>query len=139
MRILLDTNIILDIALKRDTFYNNSVKVFKLIDNRNLFAFISATTITDIYYIAKKQTGHEKSIEFIRGLLKFAEPLSVDKEIIIGALESKINDFEDAVQSSVAIENDLDFNVSRNVKDYLGSTVKTVTPEEFISLQKDNL
>lgn len=139
MRILLDTNIILDIALKRDAFYDNSVKVFKLIDNRNLFAFISATTITDIYYIAKKQTGHEKSIEFIRGLLKFAEPLSVDKEIIIGAFESKINDFEDAVQSSVAIENDLDFNVSRNVKDYLGSTVKTVTPEEFISLQKDNL
>ncbi|MBN2394895.1 MAG: hypothetical protein JXC36_00345 [Candidatus Atribacteria bacterium] len=69
MRLLLDTNIILDIALKRDTFYKDSADVFKKIDNKTVFGFVTATTITDIYYIAKKDKGHSLAIEFISNLI----------------------------------------------------------------------
>ena len=51
MRILLDTNIILDIALKRDVHFSDSSGVFKKIDNKLIYGFVTATTITDIYYI----------------------------------------------------------------------------------------
>lgn len=55
MRLLFDTNIILDIALKRDPFYKDSAELLKLIDTEKITGFITATTITDIYYIAKKR------------------------------------------------------------------------------------
>jgi len=70
MRLLLDTNIILDIALKRDPFYADYAEVFKKIDNKTIFGFFTATTITDIYHIAKKVKGLSIAIEFISNLIK---------------------------------------------------------------------
>ena len=69
-RLLFDTNIILDIALKREPHYNDSVAVFLQSDNKSVFGFVTASTITDIYYIAKKEKGHATLIDFIADLIK---------------------------------------------------------------------
>ncbi len=62
---LFDTNIILDIALKRYPFFKDAFKLFELIDKNIITGNITATTITDIYYISKKEKGHNKSINFM--------------------------------------------------------------------------
>ena len=62
MRLLFDTNIILDIALMRIPHYQDSASIFSLIDNKKIVGLITATTITDIYYIAKKEKGYTISI-----------------------------------------------------------------------------
>ena len=90
---LLDTNIILDIALKREPFYTDSAGIFKKIDNKTIFGFVTATTITDIYYIAKKDKGHSIAIEFISNLIKFVDLIGIDKEVIIEALSTNLTDF----------------------------------------------
>jgi len=64
MKILLDTNIILDIALKREPFYAVSSTLLITLVDKNEQIFVTATSITDIYYIAKKDTGHLMAIEF---------------------------------------------------------------------------
>lgn len=63
-RILLDTNIILDIALKREPHFELSSKIFELFDKKHIIGHITATTVTDIYYISRKEKGNEIAFEF---------------------------------------------------------------------------
>ena len=66
MRVLIDTNIILDVMLKRQPFYENGAKILKLSTNENMQEFVSASAITDIYYIVYKNL---KNKEMVRELL----------------------------------------------------------------------
>lgn len=134
MLILLDTNIILDIALKRMPFYSDSASVFKKIDSQSITAFITATTITDIYYIAKKEKGHSIAITFITDLLQYIDLIGIDKKIIIEALSSAIIDFEDAIQSISSSYFGIDYITTRNTKDYQNSSVKAISPNDFLKL-----
>ncbi len=134
MRLLLDTNIILDIALKREKFYDDSAFVFQKIDNQNNYGFITATTVTDIYYIAKKDKGHQEAINFINDLIQIVDILGIDKEIILESLSSKSPDFEDSIQSAAAASNGIDFIITRNIQDFKKSTVKALSPVEFLKL-----
>lgn len=133
MRILIDTNIILDIALKREPFYSDSSEILKKIDNEGLTGFITATTITDIYYIAKKEKGHSIAIEFIGNLMDFIDVIGIDKEILVEALKTEIPDFEDSIQSIASSYNQIDFIISRNTKDFKNSNINSLTPQEFIN------
>ncbi|MDF1551262.1 MAG: PIN domain-containing protein, partial [Bacteroidales bacterium] len=80
--ILLDTNVILDIALNRKPFVKQSGELIRQIENHNITAFITASAITDIYYIAKRNTGHEKSIDFLQNLLEIIKVASVDETTV---------------------------------------------------------
>ncbi len=132
MKILLNTNIILDIALKRDIYFIDSAEVFRKIDNKSLFGFVTATTITDIYYVAKREKGHQITIEFISNLIEIVDIIGIDREVIIESLQSKIVDFEDAIQSISSLINNVDFIVTRNVKDFANSEIKAIAPKELI-------
>jgi predicted nucleic acid-binding protein len=136
MRLLFDTNIILDIALKREPFYKNSAVVFKSIDNKTDFGFITATTVTDIYYIAKKEKGPSVAIDFISNLIQLVDIIGIDKEIIIEALANNLIDFEDSIQAAAPGFNQIDLIITRNTKDYKGSTTKAISPDEFLNLTK---
>lgn len=133
MNLLFDTNIILDIALKREPHYETSELVFKKADNSSIRGFITTTTISDIYYIAKKEKGHTTAINFIGALLQVVGVIGIDKEIIIGALESGFSDFEDAIQSVASNFNGIDFIITRNAKDFESSEVAAITPTDFLT------
>lgn len=136
MRILLDTNIILDIALGRDPHFSNSADVFKKIDNKTVFGFVTATTITDIYYIAKREKGHQTTIDFIANLIEIVDVLGIDREVIIESILSQMIDFEDAIQSVSSRLNNIDYIVTRNQKDFIKSEIKALTPIELLDLLK---
>lgn len=133
-KVLFDTNIILDIALKRQPFFNETSKLFELIDKKKISGSITASTITDIYYISKREKGHHESIDFIKSLIEVLEVVGIDKEIIANALNSDMKDFEDAIQSSAAESYDLEIIITRNKKDFFNSTIQILTPEEFLNL-----
>ncbi|MFW6327945.1 MAG: type II toxin-antitoxin system VapC family toxin [Bacteroidota bacterium] len=137
MRLLIDTNIILDIALKRDPFFKDSAELIKKIDNEKITGFITATTITDIYYIAKKEKGNSTAIEFISNLIEFIDIIGIDKTILIEALSTKMPDFEDSIQSVASKNNDIDFIITRNIKDFKYSSIKALTPLEFLNKKRD--
>lgn len=134
MRIVLDTNIILDIALKREPHFLDSSAVFKKIDSSVVYGFVTATTITDIYYISKKEKGHQVSIDFISNLIEIIDVIGIDRRVIIESLLSKMTDFEDAVQSVSSFLNNIDYIITRNQKDFSESAVKALTPKEFLDL-----
>jgi predicted nucleic acid-binding protein len=135
-KVLFDTNIILDIALNRKPFFDLSARLFELIDKKKIKAYVTASTITDIYYIAKKDRGNEMAIQFIQNLLEIVEVLGVDKDVIIDALNMEMNDFEDAVQVSAAKSNEVATIITRNNPDFTKSGLEIFTPPEFIESLK---
>jgi predicted nucleic acid-binding protein len=131
-KVLFDTNIILDIALKRESFFEDPQRLFNLIDQGKITGNITASTITDIFYIAKKERGHNDAIDFIKNLIEVVEVIGIDKEIIVKALISERKDFEDAVQASAAELNEMELIITRNKNDFKNTSLKVLTPKEFL-------
>ncbi|MDY0254743.1 MAG: PIN domain-containing protein [Tenuifilaceae bacterium] len=134
-RLLLDTNIILDIALKREPHFEHSSKIFELIDKKRIIGYITASTVTDIYYISRREKGNEIAIEFISNLIEIIDVIGVDKSTIVKALKSNLKDFEDAVQVSAAENYEIEIIVTRNKSDFLNSGLEILTPKELIDGQ----
>ena len=135
-KILLDTNIILDIGLKREPHFVDSAKLIKKLDDKNIVAFVTATTITDIYYISKKAKNHNTAIQFIRNLLQVVEILGVNKETILLSLQSELPDFEDAIQINSAEMNGIKTIITRNKKDFINVDQEIMTPGDFLATLK---
>lgn len=132
IKALIDTNVVLDIALNREPFFEYSSKIFDKIDDQILEGFITASSITDIYYIASKQNDKLQARKFLINLIQILEVVGVDKDIVIQALESEITDFEDAIQVFSAKSNSIDLVITRNVADFASTGMKALTPQEFI-------
>ena len=133
-QVLIDTNIILDIALEREPFFATANNLFGKIDDGKIKGFVTASSVTDIYYISKKACGRAKTIEFIRELIDILDVLSVSKATIVNALDTDFKDFEDAVQYCVAEMNSIDIIVTRNKSDFKLSDIEVCTPEELMEI-----
>lgn len=132
-KVLFDTNIILDLLLQRVPHLENAKQLFGLIDTEAVEAYITANTITDIYYIARKEKGKTQTLEFIANLVELFEIIGIHKTIIVDALKSNLKDFEDAIQISAADYNSLDCIITRNIKDFVNTKINIFTPEEYLS------
>ncbi len=132
-KVLLDTNIILDIALNRQPYIKNSNLVIRKLLVRKSSIYITATTVTDIYYILRKTIGHQKALDFIKSLFTFLKILAIDAQIVMSALNSRLKDFEDAIQVEAAKMNNVDVIITRNKKDFINSDIEVFTPEEFLA------
>ncbi|MBR5645952.1 MAG: PIN domain-containing protein [Treponema sp.] len=139
MRVLLDTNVILDVLLEREVFEEESSKLLSMIERGIIKGFVSSVSVTDIYYISH-QTFHdkEKALNVINELLFITRVLKTDEKIIKNAIKLKWKDFEDAVQYSVAKKSHIDFIITRNKKDYKTSNIPVYTPKEFLEKINDS-
>ena len=115
MRVLLDTNILLDYLLGREPFLQDAAALFKALESRQVIGYVTATTLTDIFYIARRQT---RKVELARQSIAYALSVMVvcpvDRTILEAALASGLDDFEDAVQIYCAVSQALDAIVTRD-------------------------
>lgn len=133
MKLLIDTNIVLDILLKREPFYKASMDVLNLAQRPDMQEYISASAVTDIYYIARKQLKDKAMVkELLKNLLLVVSIAAVSEHEIINALELMWSDFEDSVQYSVALSNEMDGLVTRNPSDYTGANIPIWDPEQIL-------
>jgi predicted nucleic acid-binding protein len=135
MKILLDTNVVLDVAMKRQAFYPDAVAVLNKLklNQNNISAYISSSIAMNTVYILGKATNQEQALLFLQDLIKTIGIIGVGKKTIINAILSGGKDFEDAVQEQAAIENGIDIIITRNVKDFQETeTLKIMTPGEFL-------
>ena len=95
MKLLIDTNIVLDVLLKREPFYQNAVKVMNLAQYEDIHEYVSASAVTDIYYIAYKQIKDRKLVlDLIKRLLMVVSIAAVTKQEIRNALETGWRDLK---------------------------------------------
>ncbi|NQE33315.1 hypothetical protein E5S67_01034 [Microcoleus sp. IPMA8] len=132
VKILLDTNIILDIALERQPFFGESEQVLSLVEQGEVEGYISASTFSDLYYIIRKAKGRDSTLEFLRYIATFCQVATVDNSVISMALTCNFKDFEDAIQYSSAVINLIDAIVTRNPRDFPVTIPRIVTPNQLI-------
>ena len=138
MKVLIDTNVVLDILLHREPWYFNAAFIFGFTKKNIIQSFVSATTITDIFYLSKKDLGKKDAKESIKKLFQIFYPAAVTDMNIYKALDLDWDDFEDSVQYAVGESFSVDYIITRNTKDFSNSGIPAVTPEQFINIITDN-
>lgn len=138
MKVLFDTNIILDLLLDRQPFCENSEKVIDLSATKLLEGYVSASAITDIYYIAYRGIKDKEMVcSLLERLLEIVSVAGVSDLEIKSALRANWNDFEDAVQYFAAQSIDVSYIITRNKKDYLEGKINVVEPQEFLNIWEE--
>ena len=131
MRILIDTNVILDILQKREPFFADSYRALRKAIEGDAECLISASAATDIFYMLRKALGSaQQAKEQIEQLVSFADVQGMD---IHTALMRAMPDFEDAVVDAVAERNGASYILTRNIKDFAGSVVPAILPADFLN------
>lgn len=125
-------------TLNRDTFVQTAVEILK-IPEENVQKFVSASAITDIYYIAYQEIRDKAKVkDLLKTLLQIIHVADVSEKNIQSALNSDWSDFEDSVQNSVAESHGYDTIITRNKGDYRKSTLQIFSPKEFLEEIKNN-
>jgi predicted nucleic acid-binding protein len=133
MKILIDTNIVLDLLLEREPFVENATALFEQIEQGKLAGYLTATTITNIFYIIRKTEGREVALNAIKRLLIGLQFCVVDRQTIETALSFDLKDFEDSIQLACATLNQLDAIVTRDRKDFISSPLPIYSPAELLN------
>lgn len=135
MRVLIDTNIVLDWLLKREAFQEQAKYIMEKSMFANVDAYLTAHTLSDLFYILRKDFDVKKRKELLLLLCDRLGIIAEDKEIIKYALAKEVwPDLEDGLQMRCADVENLDYIVTRNIKDFRGSEVLAILPEQFIAL-----
>ncbi len=132
MKVLIDTNIIVDVALDRDPFFTNSEQVLCFVEQQEIQGYLSASTFSDLYYIIRKAKGHSWTLQFLQRVATLCQVATVDQAVISMALTTNFKDFEDAIQYSTAVLNRLDAIITRNPVDFPVTIPRIITPEQLI-------
>ena len=134
MRVLLDTNVILDAILSRGVFTHRAWALVRKHEERTFQGFVSASAITDIYYIVEKERKHEFALQAIKKVIRMLTVIPVDLAIIQSALASSMPDFEDAVQAVAAKHFGIGIIVTRDKAGFSNSDLQVYSPEEFLEM-----
>lgn len=139
MKILFDTNVVLDVLLNREPDAAEAIKLFGAVENKIIQGFLCATTITTVDYLCTKAIGRKPAKLAINALLELFSIAEVDKNVLVAAIESDFFDFEDAVLYQAGVYAGVDGFVTRNIKDFTLAKLAVYKPAELFSIIQSNL
>ncbi len=136
MKLLIDTNVVVDILLKQEPFFQSSYRMMKYAIQKEIPCILSATAVTDVYYLLRRGLPDKTAARtFLHHLLQLVDVVDVLAQDIHSAIEFEITDFEDAVIAAVAARNKADYIITRNDRDFALSTVPAIAPAAFLKQQ----
>ena len=134
IRLLIDTNIVIDLLSKRAKFYDGAADLFSRADKKELTLTISSLTFANTNYILTKLKSAKEAREILRKFKVLVELLALDDKITELALsDDNFPDFEDGLQYYSAIENQIDVIITRNKKGFKNSKIPVLTANEFLA------
>lgn len=136
MKVLFDTNIILDVLLDREPFADDATYLLSQAEYSEIIGFLCATTITTIHYLIAKALGNQVASQHIRSLLALFVIAPVNRVVLENAASSDFTDFEDAVLHEAACHAGAQYIVTGNLTDFAKSRIPVFAPGEFISVMK---
>lgn len=133
LKVLIDTDVILDFFFDREPFSENAAKILSLCEKKLIAGFVTPVIISNVYYLLSQKEKQEKVIEKLKVLLSIIDVLTIDKNSILVALNSDFKDFEDALQNYAAeLNGEINIIVTRNTKDYKKSELGVMNPEDLL-------
>ena len=135
MRVLIDTNVLLDAVARREPFSQNADKIIELCRQEKILGMIAAHTVVNAFYILRKNFSVAELKELFLSLCEFIYVEPVDIAKIIQALQDdNFSDFEDSLQEKCAANFSANYIITRDLKDYRQSAVPAITPEDFLEI-----
>jgi predicted nucleic acid-binding protein len=133
VRVLVDTNIVLDFLLQREPFFRDAELLFQAIEAEQIIGYVTATTLTDIFYIARKQTRDmAQARQAVSEILTAMVICPIDRGVLESALDSGFSDFEDAVQIFAAVSQGLDIILTRDQKGFTDSPIPVLSIQKLL-------
>lgn len=132
MRLLIDTNVVLDLLLNRQPFARDAFTLWQTCDEGHFERFVSAITPINVFYIARKLNGQAVARQIVTDLLTSTRIAPVDGAALHAALALPVDDFEDATQIAAAMAISADAIITRNLKDFAHSPVAAMTPADCL-------
>ena len=136
-KLLVDTNIILDLFAKREGFYAAAAQLFSLADKKEVKLYVCSLSFANVHYILRRQLPEDKVREVLRKLKVLVQVLALDSKTIDKSLNSEFNDFEDALHYYAAVASNIDVIVTRNLKDFKKSKLPVMTASQFIKVNNN--
>jgi len=133
MRVLLDTDVVLDILADRQPFVVEASVLWLAHEQGQLETYISPITPVNAFYILRRQVGTSQARQLVADMLRILKVCLLDQAVIQAAEALPMTDFEDAVQAATAIAAGLDVLVTRNTRDYRGAPLTILTPAEALA------
>ncbi len=134
MKVLVDTNVVLDVLLDRHPFAKAAARVFALVEESRIEGFLCATTVTTVDYLLGQALSPREARAALQRLLDLFEIAPVNRPVLEQALGSDVSDFEDAVIEQSARVVSADAIATRNLKDFKKSSVTAMDPPELLSV-----
>lgn len=132
-KLFIDTNIVIDLLVKREPFYEEAAKLFSLADRKKIILFVSALTFANTNYILSRLNNSTLARDI---LTKFKVLVTVvdltDKIIELSLNDKTFSDFEDGLQYYSAIENEADIIITRNFKDFKSSKIPVISAQTYL-------
>lgn len=132
MKVLIDTNVVLDVLCKREGFYEDAARIMKYCEANKITGVISALTIPNIVYIMRKELDAQKTRDVIEKLRLVFTVADLKADDIKKALSMDFKDFEDALQSACASRIKADYIITRNIRGFVNSKVTAIKPTELL-------
>ncbi|MEH2380282.1 MAG: PIN domain-containing protein [Nostoc sp.] len=133
MKVLIDTNIVLDFLLQRSPFFQDAELLFQEIDSGRVVGYVTATTLTDIFYISRRHTRSiEQARQAVSETLTAMVICAVNRAVLESAFGSGLADFEDAIQIACAIAEGLDAILTRDTQGFLSSSVPVLSIHQLL-------
>jgi predicted nucleic acid-binding protein len=136
MRVLLDTDVVLDLVLAREPFGPAAKELFKLHEQGRIDAYIAAITPVNVFYVTRKIKGIDAAGRAVKLLLASLTVCPLNQSILDQAFKLPFQDYEDAVQHASATASGLEVIVTRDVGDYENATLQVLSPPEFLEKLK---
>jgi len=133
MRVLLDTNVILDFLLDREPFSEAASEVWQAVQQGRAEGYVSPITPVNVFYIARKMKGAEYARRLVVGLLAVCQACPLDAATMQLALKLPLADYEDAVQLAGALAYQLDAIITRDPNDFAGASLPIYSPVDFLT------
>ena len=138
MRIFIDTNVLADVLLGRDPYYDIAYSILTLCADKKVYGYMAAHSIPNLFYILRKSMTEEERREALKDICQIVKVEGIDSFKIISALDNvDFVDFEDCLQEECAVAVSADYIVTRNTKDFAASRIPVILPDQFLEKYKE--
>ena len=133
MELLIDTNIVLDVLQRREPWFKDSYRIFESCIKGFHKGYVSAHSLSDLFFILRKSHSLEARKNAVKLLCTYFQVIAEDGTAYLSVIQNPVfSDLEDGLQIHCAEQYNLDYIITRNIKDFSASQVKAIEPAEFL-------
>jgi predicted nucleic acid-binding protein len=136
VRVFADTNVILDVLLRREPFAADAARIWSLAEANRIQGLVSAVSFTTLYYITRRSTRPENAVAAVKLVRSVFHPIVCNEAIIDEAIDSGFSDFEDAIQYFSARSAGADVIVTRNTRHFPAGDLPVMSPAAFLETHR---